>query len=107
MHDDDYDNDYLDAIRYMMGGINDAIDDYDPDEEYRMIGIGKQVMDALVEQELERQELLKKIGDSMFPYVGVDFARMEPEARSCSHEWKTYNGFTETFEFCQKCDVKK
>lgn len=105
MHDDDYDDHYLDAIRYMMGGISDDLEN-DPDEEYpRMIGISKQIMDAIVEQELERQEQLRSLANNMFPYVGVDFARIEPTI--CYHEWKTYHGFTESFEFCQKCDVKK
>jgi len=24
----------------------------------------------------------------------------------CSHNWKQYNGFTETYKFCEKCDIK-
>ena len=25
----------------------------------------------------------------------------------CAHTWKTYNGFTETYKFCEKCDKKE
>lgn len=25
----------------------------------------------------------------------------------CDHEWKTYQGFTENYDFCVHCDVKK
>lgn len=94
MHDDDYDDHYLDAVRYLFGSLNDDIEE-DPEEEYpRMSGISE-----WIRQEAER------VTSDVFPNVGVDWARMEP--KSCSHEWKTYNGFTESFEFCQKCDVKK
>lgn len=30
-----------------------------------------------------------------------------PKKFTCSHEWKTYNGFIETYDFCTKCDVKR
>jgi len=26
---------------------------------------------------------------------------------SCSHEWTTYVGFTDTYEYCKTCDEKK
>lgn len=26
---------------------------------------------------------------------------------SCSHEWKEYNGFTKSYQFCSKCDEKR
>lgn len=27
--------------------------------------------------------------------------------RTCTHTWKTYNGLTETFEYCENCDEKR
>ena len=29
------------------------------------------------------------------------------KAHSCSHEWKKYEGFTEVYNYCTKCDVKE
>lgn len=31
----------------------------------------------------------------------------EPETTSCTHEWKEYIGFNDTFTYCSKCDIKK
>lgn len=28
-------------------------------------------------------------------------------AKECSHQWKNYLGFTETYEYCVKCNAKK
>lgn len=25
----------------------------------------------------------------------------------CTHYWKSYQGFTETYAYCEKCDLKK
>lgn len=29
------------------------------------------------------------------------------ETKECPHEWKNYNGFTSTYDYCIKCDLKK
>ena len=29
------------------------------------------------------------------------------EKPTCSHKWKTYTGFTEKYEYCEHCDVKR
>lgn len=61
---------------------------------------------------------LKKETEGYFPdtavdltrymgYMGIDWGYPESESKTCSHSWKTYNGFTESFEFCDKCDIKK
>ena len=31
----------------------------------------------------------------------------QPEVKSCSHEWKFYQGLTEQYNFCTKCDKKQ
>ena len=95
MHNDDYDDHYLDALHYLMGSLSDDME-VDPDEEYPpMIGMSK-----WLQQEAEAAAA------NAFPNTTVDWDRIYP-TQTCSHEWKVYNGFTETFEFCQKCDVKK
>jgi len=94
MFDDDYDEHYLDAVRYLFGSLNDDIED-DSEEEYpRMVG-----MSEWLKQEADRAT------NNTFPYVGVDWGRMEP--KSCDHKWAKYQGFTENYTFCEKCDVKK
>ena len=31
----------------------------------------------------------------------------EKKANYCSHEWKTYTGLAEQFQYCTKCGIKK
>ncbi len=26
---------------------------------------------------------------------------------NCNHNWKSYQGFTENYDYCSKCDLKK
>jgi len=30
----------------------------------------------------------------------------EPQIVECIHEWKKYEGFTDVFDYCVKCDIK-
>jgi hypothetical protein len=78
-----------------LGSLNDDIKD-DSEEYPRMVGMSKWL-------QLEAEAATANI----FPDVGVDWARMEPEARTCSHEWAIYQGLNEKYEFCKKCDEKK
>lgn len=66
-----------------------------------------------------------EVGDSMWdihtPYVyrtpegaiytmepgKIVWSTHEPTTINCSHEYKMYNGFTESYEFCVKCDKRK
>jgi hypothetical protein len=34
------------------------------------------------------------------------FGGIEPR-KGCSHSWKLYEGFTKSYHYCEKCDVKK
>ena len=41
-------------------------------------------------------------------YVPKLYFRTYPlEAQECSHDFATYIGFTESFEYCRKCDYKR
>ena len=33
--------------------------------------------------------------------------KVEYTPKGCQHEWSTYQGFTDTFEYCTKCDEKR
>lgn len=43
--------------------------------------------------------------------TGIDFipfiVSIEGEKTSCSHDWVEYNGFTEVYKYCKKCDEKR
>jgi len=39
----------------------------------------------------------------MLPRLGVS----PPKLEGCQYEWKQYVGFTETYEYCDKCGIKK
>jgi hypothetical protein len=94
MDNEDYNDDYLDAFQYLMGGLHSDME-WDEDEEYPpMIGLSK-----FIEEEVVR------LADPYF-YVGVDFG-YEPTQVECDHKWVPYQGLNSKFEFCEKCDVKK
>lgn len=33
--------------------------------------------------------------------------KIEDEMQECNHKWKTYNGFTDKYDYCELCNVKK
>lgn len=37
----------------------------------------------------------------------VDNKRLGYEPMACEHDWALYEGFTETYQYCTKCDEKK
>jgi hypothetical protein len=43
---------------------------------------------------------------NMLPYFGADPAFVQSD-EGCSHDWKNYLGFTESYEYCAKCNEKK
>jgi hypothetical protein len=50
----------------------------------------------------------KDVAQRMAAALGqADISLQNLKKDSCNHEWVWYNGFTEQFEFCNKCDKKK
>lgn len=98
MNDDDYDEHYLDSLRYLMGGTSDIMK-WDPDDEYPF----KTDLEKAVE------EKLKTYMGEYFIDPNVDWGKINPAEMNdiCSHKWVFYRGLDESFEFCEKCDVKK
>jgi len=100
MDDKDYSDDCSDAFRYLAQGLYNDMEEYDPNDHYPMAGFNS---------------WLKKETEKYFPdtavdlsrYMGVDWGYIESESKTCSHSWKTYHGFTEQYDFCEKCDTKK
>ena len=50
--------------------------------------------------------------DGSFVFVGYPSEDIfgdlsKPYATTCRHEWKTYVGFREEYDYCQKCNVKR
>ena len=97
MYNDNYD-DYLDSMRYLMGGLQDnekffSDDDYPP----------KTTSEELLEEEVSR------FVDQYLVNTDVNWNRLESdrESKVCSHSWVLYRGLNQQFEFCEKCDVKK
>jgi len=41
------------------------------------------------------------------PYWVRDMMEKENAVKDCTHEWATYSGFREYYEFCKKCDIKR
>lgn len=55
----------------------------------------------------EHWEHFKKISGGVLDYyLGVSLSK-HTEGTVCSHAWKTYSGFTEEYEYCEKCDTKR
>lgn len=51
---------------------------------------------------------IRYVSNFMSPYEDkykLPFGRYDKSA--CTHEWKTYMGFSEQFEYCVACDKKK
>ena len=40
-------------------------------------------------------------------YLGVSSNKNIYDLSGCPHAWKTYSGFTEQYEYCEKCDTKR
>lgn len=36
-----------------------------------------------------------------------DKAAPQKSAAACNHEWQTYHGLRESFDYCKLCDVKR
>jgi hypothetical protein len=51
-----------------------------------------------------RKEQNKALYDAM--NLGTGFMKM-PYNIGCDHKWKFYQGFSETYSYCEKCDEKK
>lgn len=32
---------------------------------------------------------------------------LQLEEKVCNHQWKTYSGFTNSYDYCSKCDLKR
>ncbi|HEY5235058.1 MAG TPA: hypothetical protein VIJ14_02670 [Rhabdochlamydiaceae bacterium] len=39
--------------------------------------------------------------------LSMDALSPKIERRGCSHSWKTYEGFTQKYDYCVHCDEKK
>ncbi len=61
---------------------------------------------------------LRAMENIIFPDTGLLMRRQDISKESlndqyeirmgvCNHTWKTYQGFTDTYDFCEKCDLKK
>lgn len=44
--------------------------------------------------------------NDLLPTFG-SFGSPEPKPKSCSHVWKHYTGFTDSFTYCDRCDLKR
>lgn len=40
-------------------------------------------------------------------YLSVSVQKHVDSHPQCGHAWKTYSGFTEEYEYCEKCDAKR
>lgn len=38
---------------------------------------------------------------------GVPLKTMPPDMAVCLHDWQHYHGFTERYDYCSKCDLKR
>jgi len=53
------------------------------------------------------------IGIEVDPFLPTDTKEMcamkvnKAIQSNCAHSWKTYTGFTEKYEYCEKCDHKR
>ena len=57
----------------------------------------------------ETQSLTISVNDTVV-YVKVPESNNEPvltEPEECNHSWKTYHGFSESYEYCEHCDAKR
>lgn len=99
MDDNDFDNsDYFDAVRYLMHGLQDDLE-FDPEEEQPpMVGLSKM---------LEQDFTSKTVYYGWDPSDPTHYANIGYSKADCSHQWKAYYGFTEKYEFCEKCPAKK
>jgi hypothetical protein len=52
----------------------------------------------------EANELLKNWLESVSTYIDHD---KKQENSGCQHEFQDYSGFTESYQFCKKCDHKR
>ena len=88
-------SDVVDAFRYMMQGYEKAmerataslLDTFSPKTSH-----GEFFLDASPYIELKHQLRPEDIVTA---------------GHSCDHSWKLYEGFTNRYEYCEKCDVKK
>lgn len=51
-------------------------------------------------------EVLKQVIKQQDEWL-LKFWTDNTSAPGCQHEWKLYDGFTNRFEYCSKCDEKK
>jgi hypothetical protein len=61
------------------------------------------------DEELELNELQYKHLHDAIKY-GTGFMKIStPEkiTNGCDHKWKLYQGFSETYNYCEKCDEKR
>lgn len=46
------------------------------------------------------------INDSMYP-ESTKVKNVNKDAEVCDHDWKSYHGLTQQYDYCTKCDEKK
>jgi hypothetical protein len=51
----------------------------------------------------ELQQLLRDLEKSQ----GDIFDSSPNYPKDCAHQWKSYDGFTDKYDFCEKCDLKR
>lgn len=89
----------LDAWRYTLGGFTATSKKY---HNFKIDGDDYSHIDM--------SEAGRRLQDESDIAIANAF-RMDPSTLtpkvSCSHVWKHYEGFTQIYDFCEKCDVKK
>ena len=59
---------------------------------------------------METPDFLYGFKKHMTGFYGIDYGYASREMASldeCSHQWKHYQGFTEEYTFCEKCEARK
>lgn len=75
--------------------------------------LSQEEIDAIMSEITKNHPLINTI-----PYTGFkpqqvefDWSKVDKIADGnetvCSHEWASYTGLKDTFEYCKKCDLKK
>jgi hypothetical protein len=120
--DNNKDNDTFDAMRYAMNGITDEEQDATIyrdslwksfDEETtrivkRSIENGCKGTIAISSGDIDPSaldEFRKNWTKTLEPYIGQPVKNLRQDF--CNHIWKKYQGFTESYEYCEKCDKKR
>lgn len=82
----------------------------------KMVGIGREFSVQhighaphvyLEEDVAYRQRLLAHVTSSIFDVEVDHLVRRSSSKGGHKHEWKLYQGFTETYDYCATCDEKR